>query len=148
MSRRRSLLMDEVENPLKGCLSGGLHGWVFVGIVVYQGFGGGLARAHRGADAAPLAKLDVAQLAVLDGAAVAGVYRGADSTSIAMFVLVVAKLFVEHFFRFAQSRAVESADACVVENWANTIAPGGGRVEDLIFAYVAHNTFAQRKDDR
>lgn len=55
---------------------------------------------------------------------------------------------VEHFFRFAQSRAVESTDACVVENWANTIAPGGGRIEDLVFAYVAHNTFAERKDDR
>jgi hypothetical protein len=91
--------MDEAKNPWKSRLSGGLHGWIFVRLVVNARRVCGLARAHRGADAAPLAVLHGAALVVLEVAALGSVYRGADTISTAMFVLVVTELFVEYFFR-------------------------------------------------
>lgn len=55
---------------------------------------------------------------------------------------------VQHFFRFANARAAEAGDACVVKEWADQLSASGGKIPDLIRAYVAHRTFALRKDDR
>jgi hypothetical protein len=55
---------------------------------------------------------------------------------------------VNHFFRFATARPAEAADACVVDDWAKTFSQGGGKIADLIGAYVAHASFALRRDDR
>lgn len=55
---------------------------------------------------------------------------------------------VDHFFRFAQARATTASDKCVVDDWKAKFTQGGGRMKDLIYAYVTHSTFANRKDDR
>jgi hypothetical protein len=55
---------------------------------------------------------------------------------------------VSHFFRFATARSAEPADACVVDDWAAAFAQGGGKLEALVRAYVAHATFTLRRDDR
>lgn len=55
---------------------------------------------------------------------------------------------VKHFFRFATARAAEAADAGVVNDWAAAFSQRGGKLDALISAYVAHPTFALRRDDR
>jgi hypothetical protein len=55
---------------------------------------------------------------------------------------------VQHFFRFANARAAEAADACVVKEWADAFSAHGGRIADLVRTYAAHRSFALRKDDR
>jgi hypothetical protein len=55
---------------------------------------------------------------------------------------------VQHFFRFANARAAEPGDACVVKEWADQLSANGGKIPDLMRSYVAHRTFALRKDDR
>lgn len=55
---------------------------------------------------------------------------------------------IEHFFRFAQSRASESEDACVLDAWAAALPEQGATIEDLIVAYTDHDIFSRRQDDR
>lgn len=54
----------------------------------------------------------------------------------------------EHFFRFAESRPPEAGDRCVVESFADRFAASGGRLKELVLAYVSHPSFALRKEDR
>lgn len=60
----------------------------------------------------------------------------------------VAACMVNHFFNFAQSRDPVKSDQCVVKDWSDKFAAGGGRINDLVSAYVAHQNFVYRKDDR
>lgn len=55
---------------------------------------------------------------------------------------------VNHFFRFATARTAEPADARVLADWSAAFSRAGGKLEALISAYVAHPTFALRRDDR
>jgi hypothetical protein len=55
---------------------------------------------------------------------------------------------VNHFFRFATARSAEPADARVVDDWAATFSQAGGKIQALVSAYVAHASFALRRDDR
>ncbi|MBC8131837.1 MAG: DUF1588 domain-containing protein [Deltaproteobacteria bacterium] len=55
---------------------------------------------------------------------------------------------VDRYFQFAQSRPTVAADRCVVEDWNVKFSAGGGRIKDLVLAYVTHRTFTNRKDDR
>jgi hypothetical protein len=60
----------------------------------------------------------------------------------------VSSCMVNHFFSFAQLRDPAAADQCVVQDWATTFAKGGGKINDLVAAYVAHRDFVYREDDR
>lgn len=66
--------------------------------------------------------------------------------------LATSKMFetcmVNRFFQFAQSRVTNAADSCVIQDWDAKFTAGGGHIKDLVFAYVAHRTFTNRKDDR
>jgi hypothetical protein len=56
--------------------------------------------------------------------------------------------FARQFFRFAESRVPSESEACVVEGWTDALKKEGGRVEDLVLAYVTDPAFVQRKEDR
>jgi hypothetical protein len=55
---------------------------------------------------------------------------------------------VQHFFRFSVSRPAETTDACAVDAWTNKFVAGGGKLTDLVLAYVDDPMFNQRRDDR
>jgi hypothetical protein len=55
---------------------------------------------------------------------------------------------VNHFFRFATARSAEPDDTRVLADWSAAFSQAGGKLEALISAYVAHPTFALRRDDR
>jgi hypothetical protein len=60
----------------------------------------------------------------------------------------LADCMVSHFFNFAQSRDAGDSDQCVLQAWSDTFGKGGGKIGDLVSAYIAHPNFAFRKDDR
>jgi hypothetical protein len=87
--RLGSWLVDEVKNPLKGGLSGGLDGRVVVGFVVDGDRARAIICIDRGADATRLSSPKSAPLAV-------GL-RGADGTRLTGFAFLVGELLVELF---------------------------------------------------
>jgi hypothetical protein len=93
--------------------------------------------------------LPVDSSGALTGTDVDGAFEGpADlSTKLAQSKLVESCM-VSHFFNFAQARDTAPSDQCVLKDWSDKFAAGGGRINDLIAAYVAHPNFAYRKDDR
>jgi hypothetical protein len=56
--------------------------------------------------------------------------------------------FSQQFFRFAESRTPEASEQCVVRNLTDGFVQGGGRIQDLVVAYVTSPEFALRKEDR
>jgi hypothetical protein len=60
----------------------------------------------------------------------------------------LASCMVSHFFNFAQARDPGPSDQCVLHSWSAKFTQGGGRINDLVNAYVADKSFAFRKDDR
>jgi Protein of unknown function (DUF1588)/Protein of unknown function (DUF1592)/Protein of unknown function (DUF1585) len=61
---------------------------------------------------------------------------------------LIESCMVSHFFNFAQAREPTPAEQCVLKDWSDKFALGGGRINDLVSAYIAHQNFAYRKDDR
>jgi hypothetical protein len=56
--------------------------------------------------------------------------------------------FVWQFFRFAESRAPEATEQCLVNDWSDALTKGGGHFRDLLVEYVTRPEFVARKEDR
>jgi hypothetical protein len=93
--------------------------------------------------------LPVDSSGALTGTDVDGAFEGpADlSTKLAQSKMIQSCM-VSHFFNFAQARDAAPSDQCVLQDWSTKFAAGGGRISDLVATYVAHPSFAYRKDDR
>ena len=85
----------------------------------------------------------------LTGSDVDGPFNGVAelSTKLAASQMVRA-CAVKHFFRFAMARPADAVDECVMKSWTSAFDRGGGKIQDLVSAYVADRAFATRKDDR
>lgn len=86
---------------------------------------------------------------MLTGTDVDGTFEGpADLSTKLAASKTAADCMVSHFFNFAQARDPGPSDQCVLQDWSNTFAQGGGRIADLVNAAVGDQRFAYRKDDR
>jgi hypothetical protein len=85
----------------------------------------------------------------LSGVDVGGKFEGPAQLSLMLSQSkVLESCMVQHFFTFAQARPPTEDDDCVVQNWTDDFAQSGGTIKNLVFSYVVHPTFANRKDDR
>jgi Protein of unknown function (DUF1592)/Protein of unknown function (DUF1588)/Protein of unknown function (DUF1585)/Protein of unknown function (DUF1595)/Protein of unknown function (DUF1587) len=85
----------------------------------------------------------------LTGTDVDGVFEGpAELSSKLAQSQVLASCLASRFFSFALARPSGARDACVVDAWASTFKQGGGRIKDLVLAYVSDTTFVTRREDR
>lgn len=93
--------------------------------------------------------LPVDSSGALTGTDVDGPFEGpADLAAKLSQSKMIASCMVSHFFNFAQARDADAPAQCVVQEWSDQFNRGGGRIKDLISAYIAHRNFAYRKDDR